>query len=564
LFQVEEVQQSLIRRFQSNISAITLPEKFTFPFYYEAHPLVEIAAKQLQEELSNRAFNHNFGLHTHQQGLIIGKMFGVLVIQDEQGELGFLAAFSGKLGDANHHEGFVPPVFDMLSADSYFKEEEVLIHELTLQIEALEKDTAFQSLLHELKTTEVQAFQDLERLKTEIKSNKARRKQARTEATTALNFDELSQFLNNLSKESVKEQFTLKDANRYWTYVIEAIKAKIEECNKPIEALKLERKTRSNQLQQKLFSDYAFLNAKLETKSLLDIFKDFNNIPPPAGAGECAAPKLLHYAYQHRLKPIALGEFWWGASPKSEVRVHQQFYPSCRSKCEPILGHMLQGLKVDENPFTQNHAHGKSFEIVYEDEDLMVINKPAEFLSVPGKSVYDSVQSRIAAMYPNATGPLLVHRLDMSTSGLLLIAKDKDIHQKLQAQFLQRTIQKRYEALVDGDVEAEKGEIKLPLRLDLDNRPQQLVCYEYGKKALTRWEKVKVRNGKTLLNLYPITGRTHQLRVHCAHPLGLGVPICGDDLYGNKSDRLYLHAAYLKFMHPKQQKELELYVASGF
>ena len=553
-----------IRNFSQSVTDIELPEKFTFPFYYEPHPLIQIAAKELQRDLESRDLDHNFGLDESKKGLIIGKMFGVLVVKNQAGNLGYLAAFSGKLADANHHEGFVPPVFDMLDSQGYYRKEEVEVHQYTIQIESLEKDPAYLKAKQFLIDQKSQAKQDIARLKSEIKAGKSKRKQIRKEAQEKLNESDFNSLLEQLSQESIKEQFTLKDANTYWRYKLQEAEEHLAVFTDKIESLKNERREKSANLQKRLFSDYTFLNAHNEERSLLSIFSEKDQTTPPAGAGECSAPKLLHFAYQHNLTPIAMGEFWWGASPKSEVRNHQQFYPACRGKCEPILGHMLQGLNVEDNPMMKAPQNVGELEIVYEDDFLLLVNKPAEFLSVPGKNIYDSVLARMEARYPDATGPLLVHRLDMSTSGLLLVAKRKDIHKKLQSQFLRRTITKRYEALLDGEIESDSGIIELPLRVDLDNRPQQLVCYEYGKKAVTKWEKNKVIDGKTLVNFYPITGRTHQLRVHAAHAKGLNTPIIGDDLYGTRANRLHLHAAYLQLEHPITHETLEFYLPSGF
>ena len=299
-------------------------------------------------------------------------------------------------------------------------------------------------------------------------------------------------------------------------------------------------------------------------KDVREIFNDWKIEIPPSGAGDCAAPKLLQFAYQHKLKPIALAEFWWGASPSSKVRRHGYYYPACRSKCEPILGHMLQGLEVAPNPMLINPAIGKEIKVVYEDEFIAVINKPPGFLSVPGKNIKDSVDARMNARYPKATGPLIVHRLDMSTSGIMLIAKTKDVHQNLQEKFVKRQVKKTYVALLDGIVKGEKGSVDLPLRVDLDNRPFQLVCHEHGKHALTNWEVIERRSKLTLIRFFPITGRTHQLRVHAAHQLGLNTPIVGDDLYGKKGDRLCLHAETIKFEHPNSGEVVSFSLPHGF
>ena len=296
---------------------------------------------------------------------------------------------------------------------------------------------------------------------------------------------------------------------------------------------------------------------------MLAIFKSSKqNIP--AGAGDCCAPKLLQYAFLNNLTPICMAEFWWGKPLTTSIRKHQNFYAACTGKCKPILKHMLQGLSVDKNPVLLQLQSKTAIKIIFEDDYLAVIHKPNELLSVPGKEIEDSVYSRIKKMYPTATGPLIVHRLDMSTSGILLIAKNANTHKYLQAQFINKTIKKRYVALLDGVLDKNNGEINLPLRVDLNDRPKQLVCYEHGKLARTNWEIVEVKNNKTRIYLYPITGRTHQLRVHAAHNLGLNTPILGDDLYGVKADRLYLHAEKITFIHPKTAKQLSFISPTPF
>ena len=275
-------------------------------------------------------------------------------------------------------------------------------------------------------------------------------------------------------------------------------------------------------------------------------------------------PKLLQYAYQHQLEPIAMAEFWWGDSPKTEIRHHGYYYPACKGKCEPILHHMLQGLRVDENPLLADSHRETKLDILYEDDYLLVINKPEGMLSVPGKGDADSVYQRLRILYPDATGPIIVHRLDMATSGLLLAAKTKEAHQNLQAQFKNRTIQKRYIALLEGEVPQDEGEIRLPLCPDPLDRPRQIVSEEFGKPALTRYRVLERTSGKTLIAFYPQTGRTHQLRVHAAHLQGLHCPILGDELYGRKAERLYLHAEYLAFTHPITSERIEIQKSPAF
>jgi tRNA pseudouridine32 synthase/23S rRNA pseudouridine746 synthase len=536
--------------FQTNISTIPLPEKFTFPFYYEPHKLSIIAANELQNYLKTQTdFEHNFGLDEKQKGLEIGKMFGVLVVQNQNGELGHLWAFSGKLAESNHHPKFVPTVYDMLDDNGYFKKEEVILNQYNAEIEALEQNHHYLSAIQHLEQTKLQAEKEISTQKEKIKLGKKLRAEKRKTATPS----EIEQF----NKESQDEGILLKKMTQYWNYKLEDAKQNLEQFTNKINQLKEERKEKSAALQQQLFTEYAFLNKDKQLKSLAEIF----NGNPPAGSGECAAPKLLHYAFQYNLKPIAMAEFWWGKSPKSEVRKHQQFYPACMGKCEPILKHMLNGIETDKNPFEINPADGKELEIIFEDEHIIAVNKPSEFLSVPGKQITDSVQTRIQSKYPNA---MIVHRLDMSTSGIILIGKNFESYKNLQAQFIKRKVKKRYVALLDGILTAKEGIIELPLRVDLDNRPNQIVCFEHGKPAKTEWKTIEIRNNQTLVHFYPITGRTHQLRVHAAHHLGLNCPIVGDDLYGTKANRLHLHAESITFIHPFSKEEMTIQVEIDF
>jgi tRNA pseudouridine32 synthase/23S rRNA pseudouridine746 synthase len=536
--------------FQTNISTIPLPEKFTFPFYYEPHELSSIAAKELQNYLKTQTdFEHNFGLDEKQKGLEIGKMFGVLVVQNQNGELGHLWAFSGKLAESNHHPKFVPTVYDMLDDNGYFKKEEVILNQYNAEIEALEQNHHYLSAIQHLEQTKLQAEKEISTQKEKIKLGKKLRAEKRKTATPS----EIEQF----NKESQDEGILLKKMTQYWNYKLEDAKQNLEQFTNKINQLKEERKEKSAALQQQLFTEYAFLNKNKELKSLAEIF----NGNPPAGSGECAAPKLLHYAFQYNLKPIAMAEFWWGKSPKSEVRKHQQFYPACMGKCEPILKHMLNGIETDKNPFEINPANGKELEIIFEDEHIIAVNKPAEFLSVPGKKITDSVQTRIQSKFSNA---MIVHRLDMSTSGIILIGKNFESYKNLQAQFIKRKVKKRYVALLDGILTAKEGIFELPLRVDLDNRPNQIVCFEHGKPAKTEWKTIEIRNNQTLVHFHPITGRTHQLRVHAAHHLGLNCPIVGDDLYGTKANRLHLHAESITFIHPFSKEEMTIQVEIDF
>lgn len=551
---------SKLHRFKTTLSEIERPTKFNFPFYYTPHTLCVLASQEVQVYLNNQTeILHNFGLDPKAEGSPIGKMFGVLVVQDQQKQLGYLAAFSGKLANSNEHDFFVPPVFDLLSSDGFFVKEEEELNQMNASLEKMLQQEEYLQLKKSFSVLQQEANEDLLHQKEKIKLGKQKRTEVRLQLEN-LAPEEASEVQFHLNEESKKESILLKKMNKYWKYRLTEARSKLAPFEAEIENLKKRRSAQSAALQQKIFNHYTFLNAKGEEKSLGAIF----GANPPAGAGECAAPKLLQYAYANRLIPVALAEFWWGASPPSEVRKHRGFYPSCRSKCEPILGHMLQGLEVEANPLLENPAQHKDIEIVYEDEAMAVVFKPAEFLSVPGKQISDSVVSRVQQKFPTAEGPLVAHRLDMSTSGLMLIAKNTKAYKILQAQFIQRKVYKRYEALLEREIQQKRGVIDLPLRVDLDNRPHQLVCYEHGKNALTHWERVEVKDGKTRVYFYPITGRTHQLRVHAAHQLGLNAPIVGDDLYGNKANRLHLHAGLIRFLHPVSKKEMSFIYEADF
>lgn len=572
------LQPSCFTSFSQAIDAYALPQRFTFPFYYEPHPLCVIAANELQRHLETQNdWQHNFGL-TGELTCAIGKMFGVLLVQDPQGKVGYLSAFSGKLAEQNHWPRFVPPVFDMLAKDNFFHAENLQINQINEQLLALENHPDIPRLSSELNAEQVQAQAKLAAHRQVMTDGRQSRKAQRNQLAVQWAANPTDETLRenavteaNLSQESINEKNQLRDIKHYWDERIHAISQALTQLTDKRDALRQQRKQLSAALQQKLFEQYRFLNIRGAEKSLNGIFNGTVELTPPAGSGECAAPKLLHYAFKHGLKPLAIAEFWWGAPPKSEIRQHKQFYPACLRKCQPILGHMLDGLVVDDNPLLTNPAKGKTLSILYQDEAMAIVNKPGEFLSVPGKEIEDSVYSRMQQTFPNATGPLIVHRLDMSTSGLMVIALTKDAHKQLQKQFIQRTVTKRYVALLAGihTAMADKqaaGQISLPLRGDLDDRPRQLVCHEFGKAAQTHWELSHIDEiARTArVYLFPKTGRTHQLRVHCAHSEGLNTPIVGDDLYGTRANRLHLHADLLMLQHPVTREQMRFQIDPDF
>ena len=552
------------QHFKTTTSGIALPEKFTFPFYYEPHLLAKIATLEVQEYLEHQTdFEHNFGLKNSSNALAVGKMFGVLVVKNEHNKIGYLTAFSGKLADKSLPEIFVPPVFNMRTAGSFYIKGELEIDGINAQLGILKKDKKYLSLKKLVKKISKEIEDDLAFQRKRMKLSRTDRKAQKKKAIAILSAVEFQQFTKKLTQESYNNQFFLKELQAYYQAKYELISTDFLSFEAKITALKQARKEKSNYLQQTLFSKYAFLNQQKELKNLLAIF-DNPAIKPPAGSGECAAPKLLQYAFANNLTPIAMAEFWWGISPNSAVRKHKNYYPACQGRCKPILSHMLKGVEMDPNVLLDTLSEKQELKIIYEDAVLIVVDKPAEFLSVPGKEIKDAVYTRIKEKYPTATGPLIVHRLDMSTSGILVLTKTKEANKILQSQFINRTIKKRYVALLDGILSEDSGKIQLPLRVDLDDRPKQLVDFTHGKAAETRWEVLRRENGKTRVHFYPISGRTHQLRVHAAHKNGLNTPIVGDDLYGKKENRLHLHAEFIEFLHPTTNKNISFTIPPEF
>ena len=527
----------MLHRFTTSISDIPLPERFTYPFCYTPHPLFVMAAEEVQNYLSKQS--------VWQEELSQGKMFGVLIVQTEDGSIGYLTAFSGILAGKNIHPYFVPPVYDLLQPQGFFKIEEENISAINRRIHRLEENKKYIDLRSNLTQTTQSAQDALSIAKIQLKEAKDKRELLRK--TGQLDAKEEA----DLIRESQFQKAEYKRLERSWKDKIASLQVEAGNWEKQIQELKAERKVRSAALQQQLFEQFRMLNYRGEAITLCDIFEQTVHKTPPAGAGECAAPKLLQQAYLHHWKPIAMAEFWWGNSPKNEVRHHGYYYPACKGKCEPILRHMLQGLEVEANPIQQEAERGnEKLNIVYEDQWLLIINKPAGMLSVPGKERQTSIYDLARKAYPEADGPMIVHRLDMATSGLLIIAKDKKTHQHLQAQFKNRSIRKKYIALLDGVVLEDEGTIELPLCPNPLDRPRQMVDTQYGKPAITYYQVLERTDKYTRIAFYPHTGRTHQLRVHAAHPSGLHCPIIGDELYGKKDKRLYLHAESIEFTHP--------------
>ena len=599
-----------------NVS-IPSPRQFTYPFCYEVDPLAEAASLELQRYIADA------DMMSTEKGC--GKMFGVLVVEyeDESGALqrGFLAAYSGLLGGRNDWPYFVPPVFDAQQPDGHFKRTEREISAINREIAAIEHDPEYLQSVEQHEQTKKRLQAEVDAFKAEVDAAKARR-DARRKSGESLSEEEQA--------EMIRESQFMKAELRRRRKAMEQANSTLHIPHSTfLKSLQRKRKQMSDELQRWLFATYRMLNAKGEERDLIDIFREYTHAMPPAGAGDCCAPKLLQYAYLHHLRPVCMAEFWWGESPASEIRHHLHYYPACRSKCLPILTHMLKGLDVAPNPLAQKR-HSAEPRVLYADEYIMVVDKPAGMLSVPGKAesvrseFSDSANISVEEYFANLQLPTnsqftteqftigeadnsklkiqnskflkAAHRLDMDTSGLLVLARTEQAYVELQRQFASRETMKRYEAVLSG-VPTQNSKLKtqnssaqpsgcleaisLPLIADINDRPRQRVDMEHGKPALTLYNIVEVRavdantavayttkkvdKGRTLIHLYPKTGRTHQLRVHCAHPLGLACPILGDPLYGiERADRMYLHAAEFTFRHPVTDETMHFLSPSGF
>ena len=551
---------------QALLSGIDIPERMNNPLDYQPHPLCIAVCKELQTYLSER--------EDWREEIDKGKMFGVLIVENAQPasgapKIGYLAAYSGQIGGRSDWDDFVPAVFDYLQPDGYFKTHEAEISGINQSIRKLEANTHMKEAkglilqLQEERKHTIAAYQE------KIKKAKAKR-DARREAGS-LNPEE--------EAEMVKEsQFMKAELRRLKKSLSEktSLETEYEAYQADILSLKQLRKTLSDALQQWLFSQFRMQNHEGESKDLLEIFRDaaLRDYPqatiatsriaalkmvPPAGSGECCEPKLLQYAYSLGYKPLQMAMFWWGESPKEEIRHHLHFYPACNGKCKPILQWMLPASTFE--PAAVDLSLYNKVETLYEDREIAVIHKPEGLLSVPGKdAAQPSVYALMRSKYPEATGPLIVHRLDMSTSGVMMIAKTEFAYHRLQKAFLNHQIQKKYVAIISGKDIPEKGIISLPLMPDYLDRPRQIVDHELGKEAITEYEVLEpVDDSHLRIALYPKTGRTHQLRVHCAHQEGLNAPILGDPLYGNeKAARLHLHAEEITFEHPLTGKKMTI------
>lgn len=559
----KECDTPILHPLKTDLSA---PERLNNPFCYKPHPLCLAAVADVMPLIEALPLPPDEG-----------KMFGVLIVQPTSpiphqpssiphppstvlhppSPLAYLAAYSGQIGGRADWPGFVPAIVDYLQPDGYFKTHEAEISALNHQIETLEQNPERTETLERLKETKREAQENVTEFRKKVMEAKTRRREMRE--TQPLSDEQEAA----LVRESQFMKAELHRMRQHYKATIEQLEAQAEIWEKPIRDMKQARHERSDALQHWLFERFDLLNIHGQRRMLTDIFAQTSQRVPPSGAGECCAPRLLQYAFAHGLRPVAIAEFWHGPSPKVEIRHDGHFYPACRGKCLPILTWMLD-LPYMPSVGTEGKTEGAELPIVYEDDDIVVVDKPAGLLSTPGISEHYSVYTIMRQRYPDADSPLSVHRLDQPTSGLLIVAKTKEVHLMLQKQFMNHEVKKRYVALLEKPISQQpsaKGTIDLPLLVDPLNRPYQIVDRENGKVAITHYECL----GQRRIALYPQTGRTHQLRVHCAHAEGLGNPILGDDLYGRTAaDRLYLHAEAIDFVHPTTGQHMHLEAKAPF
>ena len=535
-------------------SDIAPPPRMSNPFCYDPHPLCLLAMEQARA-LLYAAASDNAELRKEVDS---GKMIGVLVVRNIDGATGFLAAFSGQICGHDSLPGFVPPVFHYLSPDGHFKKEEAAISAINREIASLSGSTLMAQLRNNLAKAEEETRQKVDEHRKAMAEAKARRDDMRAKGMLTESDKEA------MTRESQFMKAQLRRIKAAGRTAIDVARQKLDAVNAKINAMKAERQRRSDALQTWLFDNHAMLNACGEAKSLTEIFRDTVMRVPPSGSGECCEPRLLQYAYANSMQPLCMAMMWVGASPQNVIRHDGAFCPACQGRCKPILQWMLKGLDVDPDCTETADDNDNQLNIIYHDDDIAIVYKPAGMLSVPGKDNRPSVYSIMRERFPQATGPMMVHRLDMSTSGIMAVALNTDSYHNLQRQFAAHEVRKRYVAVLsnmpDGVAPGQQGIISLPLAPDYMHRPCQMVDHEHGKPAITRWTMLD----NCHIELFPETGRTHQLRVHCAHKEGLGTPIKGDALYGTKADRLYLHAAEITFRHPRTGKNMHFSVVPPF
>ncbi len=519
-----------------------------------------------------------------------GKMYGILLVELPSGEQRILKAFSGLLNGSSVVEGWVPPIPG--------REEVALDEKFTLiQLEAIKQEIIKLKELPErnqYKQISEGFEQQLRKMSDRHRNCKQERHRKRQEISETLKGEELNTKLQELDEASRRDGIERRQLKSQRDRALQPLQQIIDTADAKIRELKKQRKELSRQLQAKMHAAYNLINFLGKSKTLQELMP----FGLPTGTGDCCAPKLLHYAAKHNLKPLAMAEFWWGESSGVDSSVNGEkiqgqkipgkktsvkFYGACVERCQPLMGFLLSGLQSRNDVETQSYQNhvslGERFvntspqdmvdlSIIYEDEWLIAVNKPPGLLSVPGRYLHnqDSVLSRLSNLLPTAENITAVHRLDMDTSGILLLAKDLETYRQISKQFQERQVYKIYEAILAGALTTEEGIIELPLWGNPENRPYQEVNQQYGKPSLTKFKLIRIENKRTWVEFIPLTGRTHQLRVHAANPQGLGIPILGDRLYGcnTETKRLHLHARELHFNHPQLKQKIHLKIETPF
>lgn len=542
------MSDSKIHRFHCDVSGIEPPAQFTYPMHYVPHELCKIAAHEVMDfALSQDEWRNE---------LLAGKMLGVLVVKDLDNSLGYLAAYSGNLAHTGEHHYFVPHIYNLLEPQGLFRTGEAEISEINHSIEALENSPERKETEELLSTTLAKHEDEKIKMRQAMESAKAKRDKCRSQGN--LSPQQEATFI----KESQHMKAEMRRLKKRHREQLAALTQRLNDYEAHIAHLKQQRRLMSEELQSQLFHLFVVRNARGESLDVATIFDRRLHRLPPGGTGDCCAPKLLQYAFLHSLKPVCMAEFWVGQSPQGEVRHHGHYYPACRSKCMPLMEFMLQGLDVESNQLAT--VPSSEVQVIYEDQWLIVVDKPAGMLTVPGKDAdAKSLLEIVDEMLPEGSHALEVHRLDQATSGLVVIAKTKDTQSALRQQFEQRKVHKTYLALLDGCPAEQEGVIDLPLRPNPEDRPRQIVDHKNGKQAITHYRVLEHRGNRTLVEFTPLTGRTHQLRVHASHPQGLNCPIVGDMLYGTASDRLHLHAQTISFTHPDTGDKISLTSSSN-
>lgn len=486
-----------------------------------------------------------------------GKMYGVLLVETPAGEKGVLKAFSGLLKGRSHVDGWVPPIPG--------RERVIFEEAATLaKLEAIKQELMALETLPErsqLLTLQKSFESQLQALAVEHTHRKQERQQQRQLCSTTLTGMELTAVLAQLEAQSQQDGMQRRRLKRQRDETLRPLKDAISSADARMRELKQRRKHLSQSLQAQMHKSYWLTNFAGESIALQDLMTSGSL---PTGTGDCCAPKLLHYAATHDLKPLAMAEFWWGPPSAKGDKQPGHFYEACAERCQPIMGFLLSGLSGHSTA----QLSSLDIPILYEDEWIIAVDKPAGLLSVPGRyhDRQDSVQSRLRCRFPNASEIRAVHRLDQETSGILLLARNALTYRDLSQQFEQRQVFKSYEAILGGVLAAQEGMIELPLWADPSDRPRQKVDWTKGKPSVTQFRVLAPENDFTRVEFTPLTGRTHQLRVHAADPSGLNCSILGDRLYGcqKNAQRLHLHAKELKFYHPQTGELIHLQASVPF